>query len=56
MASLAEEIKTFKEAGFSETEVESFKQEEIKKLTEAGFQSNEILSEFGLKELNLNTY
>ena len=53
MASLAEEIKTFKEAGFSETEVESFKQEEIKKLTEAGFQSNEILSEFGLKELNL---
>jgi len=53
MASLAEEIKTFKEAGFSETEVESFKQEEIKKLTEAGFQPNEILKEFGLKELNL---
>ena len=53
MASLAEEIKSFKEAGFSETEIESFKQEEIKKLTEAGFQSDEILSEFGLKELNL---
>ena len=30
MASLAEEIKTFKKAGFSEAEVESFKQEEIK--------------------------
>jgi hypothetical protein len=53
MASLAEEIKTFKKAGFSEAEVESFKQEEIKKLTEAGFQPNEILKEFGLKELNL---
>ena len=53
MASLAEEIKSFEEAGFSKTEIESFKQEEIKKLTEAGFQSDEILSEFGLKELNL---
>ena len=37
MASLSEEIKLFKEAGFSNTEIEQYKNEKIQELSSAGF-------------------
>jgi len=52
METIAEQIKNFQNAGFSNEEIESFKKEKILELEGAGFNDNEILNEFGYKPLN----
>ena len=53
MASLAEEIKLFKEAGFSNTEIEEYKKEKIQELSSAGFTTQDIAKDLGYKKINL---
>ena len=53
MATLAEEIKTFKEAGFSSEEITEWKKDQVKTLSEAGFTTQEIAKDLGHKEINL---
>ncbi|QOI68901.1 hypothetical protein Lederberg_8 [Pelagibacter phage Lederberg EXVC029P] len=53
MATLADQIKTFQEAGFSEQEINDWKKEEIQSLAKAGFTTQEIAKDLGYKEINL---
>ena len=53
MASLSEEIKLFKEAGFSNTEIEQYKNEKIQELSSVGFTTQDIAKDLGYKEINL---
>jgi len=53
MATLAEEIKTFEEAGFSNQEIEAWKKDQVKTLSEAGFSTQEIAKDLGYKEVDL---
>ena len=53
MASLAEEIKLFEKAGFSNTEIEQYKKEQIQELSSAGFTTQDIAKDLGYKKINL---
>ena len=53
MATLADQIKTFKEAGFSNQEIEAWKKDKVKTLSEAGFSTQEIAKNLGYKEVDL---
>tara|TARA_R110000822_G_scaffold310416_2_gene443098 strand:+ start:36 stop:3782 length:3747 start_codon:yes stop_codon:yes gene_type:complete len=53
MASLGEQVKQLSTSGFSNTEIENFKQEKVKLLHDGGFSTQEIAKELGYKEINL---
>ena len=53
MATLADQIKSYKEAGFSSEEITEWKKDKVKSLSEAGFTTQEIAKDLGHKEINL---
>jgi len=53
MATLADQIKSYEEAGFSSEEITQWKKDKVKSLSEAGFTTQEIAKDLGHKEINL---
>lgn len=53
MATLADQIKTFEEAGFSSQEIETWKKDKVNTLSQAGFSTQEIAKDLGYKEVDL---
>ena len=53
MATLAEQVKSYEEAGFSTEEISAWTKNKAKELSEAGFSTQEIAKDLGYKEVNL---
>lgn len=53
MATLADQIKSFEEAGFSSQEITEWKKNKVESLSKAGFTTEEIAKDLGHKELDL---